>query len=103
MRLFFGRVLGRGVMATALVYGELRVQTGSIWPGVVLHTMCNAIATPLLVNGHLGFAGHSDVLFSPIPSSIITMLLFGVVGLLLLSQRRARKPLPANLASTRSA
>ncbi|MFC7479944.1 type II CAAX prenyl endopeptidase Rce1 family protein [Luedemannella flava] len=34
-----------GVTATAVVYGELRVRTGSIWPGVLLHSMCNAVAT----------------------------------------------------------
>ena len=76
-----------GVVATSLVYGELRVQTGSIWPGVLLHTMCNAVATPLLANGHLTFDGHGDVLASPVPSAIVTMLLFGVVGLVLLRRR----------------
>ena len=75
------------MVATSLVYGELRVQTGSIWPGVLLHTMCNAVATPLLANGHLTFSGHGDVLASPIPSAIVTMLLFGVIGLLLLRRR----------------
>jgi membrane protease YdiL (CAAX protease family) len=70
-----------GLMAASLVYGELRVRTGSIWPGVVLHSMSNAIVTPLIVNGHLRFDGHADVLFSPVPASIATMLLFGAAGL----------------------
>jgi membrane protease YdiL (CAAX protease family) len=76
-----------GVVATSLVYGELRIQTGSIWPGVLLHTMCNAVATPLLAHGHLTFRGHGDVLASPVPSAIATMLLFGVTGLFLLRRR----------------
>ncbi len=72
-----------GLMAAAVVYGQLRVRTGSIWPGVVLHSMSNAIVTPLIVNGHLRFDGHADVLFSPVPASIMTMLLFGAAALAL--------------------
>jgi membrane protease YdiL (CAAX protease family) len=76
-----------GVMATSLVYGELRIQSGSIWPGVLLHTMCNAVATPMLANGHLNFRGHGDVLASPVPSAIVTMVLFAIAGLILLRRR----------------
>lgn len=79
-------------LAAALVYGELRVRTGSIWPGVVLHSMTNAIATPLIVNGHLGFTGHADAWFSPIASSIVVMLLFGTAGLFLVSRRDRPEP-----------
>ena len=90
-----------GVVATSLVYGELRLQTGSIWPGVLLHTMCNAVATPLLANGHLTFSGHGDVLASPVPSAIVTMLLFGAVGLLLLRRRVRTEPPSAATSSAR--
>lgn len=72
-----------GLIAASIVYGELRVRTGSIWPGVLLHSVSNAIATPLLVNGHLGFAGAGDVFFSPVPSSLLTLVLFGLVGVFL--------------------
>lgn len=91
-----------GVTATAVLFGELRVQTGSIWPGIVLHTMSNALATPLLANGHLRFTGHSDVLFSPVPHSIGTMLLFGAAGVLLV-RRRNRRAAPAERAHADSA
>jgi membrane protease YdiL (CAAX protease family) len=94
-------LLVAGLMAASLLYGELRVRTGSIWPGVVLHSMSNAIVTPLLVNGHLRFAGHSDLLFSPVPTSVVTMLLFAAAGLLLISRRGARGPVPADLASVK--
>ena len=76
-----------GVVATALVYGELRVRTGSLWPPVVLHTMANAVATPLLVNGHLHFRGHADILFAPAPTAVVTMLLFGLAGMVLIRSR----------------
>lgn len=82
-----------GVTATSLVYGQMRISTGSIWPGVLLHSMCNAIATPLLVNGHVAFAGHSDAVFSPVPSSIIAMVLFAVAGLALIRLSGSREGL----------
>lgn len=93
--LLFAPLLVGGLMAASLVYGELRVRTGSIWPGWLLHGLSNAIATPLLVNGHLTFTGHGDVLASPVPSSIVTMALFIVVGLVL--ARRGR-PTPTTVA-----
>lgn len=75
------------VVAMSLLYGELRAQTGSIWPGVVLHSMANAVATPLLANGHLSFTRRGDVLFSPAPTGLITLALFAVAGLVLLRRR----------------
>jgi membrane protease YdiL (CAAX protease family) len=76
-----------GVVLLAIVLGELRVRTGSIWPGVVLHTLSGAIALPLLANGHLTFSGHADALVGIQPSSVASMLIFGVVALLLLKDR----------------
>jgi membrane protease YdiL (CAAX protease family) len=84
-----------GLTASAVLYGEVRVRTGSIWPGVVLHSVTNAIATPPLVNGHLGFSGHADALFSPIAGSILVMLLCGAAGRLLVSSRPVHRPEPA--------
>jgi len=76
-----------GVVALGVVLGELRVRTGSIWPGVLLHTLANAIATPLLANGHLTLDGHADALVGIQPSSVASMLIFGVIGWLLIRHR----------------
>jgi membrane protease YdiL (CAAX protease family) len=88
-----------GLMAASLVYGELRVRTGSIWPGVLLHSMANAIVTPLIVEGDLTFDGHADVLFSPVATSLVTTVLFAAAGVLLLRGPRtpaaAALPVPA--------
>ncbi len=80
-----------GAVALGLVLGELRVATGSIWPGVVLHTVANAVAIPLLANGHISFDGHADALVGVQPSSIATMLMFGAIGWVLV-RRRTRGP-----------
>ncbi|GAA3086525.1 hypothetical protein GCM10017600_35040 [Streptosporangium carneum] len=76
-----------GIVAAAVLYGEMRVRTGSIWPGVVLHTVDNALVTPLLLNGHLTFEGHGDALFGVAPNSVASILLFGGAGLVLLRRR----------------
>jgi membrane protease YdiL (CAAX protease family) len=76
-----------GVVAFGVVLGELRVQTGSIWPGVLLHTLGSAIAAPLLANGHLTLDGHADALVGIQPSSITSMLIFGAMGWLLIRHR----------------
>lgn len=76
-----------GTVVLAVVYGEMRLQTGSIWPGVLLHTVSSALATPLLINGHLRFDGHGDALLTVIPNSVASMLLFGGVGLYLYRRR----------------
>lgn len=89
-----------GTLALAVVLGELRVQSGSIWPGVLLHTLSGALAAPLLSDGHLTFYSHSDALFSPNANSIASMLTFALAGLVL--HRRASTAtthdMPRNLA-----
>jgi membrane protease YdiL (CAAX protease family) len=85
--LWFWPMFFVGVVLLAIVLGELRVRTGSIWPGVVLHTVGSAIAAPLLANGHLTFSGHADALVGIQPSSVASMLTFGVVALALLKHR----------------
>ena len=77
-----------GTIAIAVVYGEIRVRTGSIWPVVLMHSVSSAVATPLLVNGHLGFTGHGDALFSPVPSGFLAMVVAVGMGLFLLRRRQ---------------
>ncbi|MEU6412525.1 CPBP family intramembrane glutamic endopeptidase [Microbispora sp. NPDC046933] len=79
-----------GTVALAVLYGEMRLWTGSIWPGVVLHTVSNALSTPLLVDGHLRYRGHGDLLFGIAPGSLASVLLFGGAGLYL-HRRRVRQ------------
>jgi membrane protease YdiL (CAAX protease family) len=80
-----------GVLAVAVVFGELRLRTGSIWPGVLMHTIGGALVNSLILNGHLTYSGHGDALFSPAPNSLASIVALSLIGLLLL--RRADKPL----------
>lgn len=85
--LWFWPMFFVGVILLAIVLGELRVRTGSIWPGVVMHTVGGAIALALLANDHLTFKGHADALVGIGPSSFASMLVFGVGALSLLKDR----------------
>ncbi|WP_127932918.1 CPBP family intramembrane glutamic endopeptidase [Nonomuraea polychroma] len=81
-----------GIVALAVLYGEMRVRTGSIWPGVALHTVSNAISTPLLLHGHLRLEGHADVWVGIAPHAIASMVIFGGLGFHLYRRRIAERP-----------
>jgi membrane protease YdiL (CAAX protease family) len=93
----FVPVFFAGVFATAVVLGELRIRTGSIWPGVVMHTVSGAIIGTLLLDGHLDYVGHGDALFSPAPNSLASIVLLALIGLALM---RARHGEPSALAES---
>lgn len=80
-----------GTIAAAVVFGELRLRTGSIWPGVVMHTVNGAVVGTLILNGHLHYSGHGDALFSPASNSIASIVLLGLVGLALLPRRSSHQ------------
>jgi membrane protease YdiL (CAAX protease family) len=87
MTLFLPLMLA-GTMAASVLYGEVRARTGSIWPGVLMHSVCNAIATPLMVGGYLTFEGHSDAVFSPVAASVVLTTLTAAAGLALMHSRK---------------
>lgn len=90
-----------GTMAASVLYGEVRARTGSIWPGVLMHSVCNAIATPLMVGGYLTFEGHSDVLFSPVAGSVVLIVLTAAAGVALVYARKpatVRPPAPVGVS-----
>jgi hypothetical protein len=77
------------MIATTVILGEIRLRTGSIWPGVVMHTVGGAVVNTLIVDGYLRFTGHGDALFSPSPSSLAFLVVLGIIGALLLRQGRS--------------
>jgi membrane protease YdiL (CAAX protease family) len=70
-----------GVVPLSFVYGELRMLTGSVWPVVLLHTVSNAVADPLFLHGYLRIAPEADILLSPGPGSVISIVLNAAIGL----------------------
>ena len=81
-----------GTIAFAIVYGEIRMRTGTVWPAVLMHWIGNTVANTLLV----GYAGQDFVAFVPGKEwlgsfgveGLLMILLFGLLGGILYLQRR---------------
>ncbi|MEZ4728779.1 MAG: CPBP family intramembrane glutamic endopeptidase [Caldilineaceae bacterium] len=89
-------------MVLALVYGELRLRTGSVWPAIILHWVGNTIANTLLTGflgeGFVTLAPGKEYLGSIGAEGVLTLVLFGVLGIFLYRQRQQmlwRKSAPA--------
>ena len=78
-----------GTTLAGIVFGEIRLITGSTWPAWLMHMMSNVIILTLLVDGYLSVAKETEFLFTPSWEGIITMILITLTGLWLY-QRRAR-------------
>ena len=75
----------------ALLYGELRLISGSVWPVWLLHTLSNAFALPLLAGGFISLrADFSGVLFNPGVQGVVHSLIIGGIGLGLYSYRKQK-------------
>ena len=73
----------------ALVYGELRLLSRSVWPVWLLHVMANAISLPLLSAGCVILKpGIGGVLLSPGTEGVFHSILMGIIGLGLYFYRR---------------
>lgn len=87
--LFFP-MLFAGVIAMSLVYGEIRLLTGSVWPLLLLHTVSNAVGSPLLLHDFIRVVPGSDIVVSPAPGSIVSIVLNCAVGLGLYRFRKGK-------------
>lgn len=88
-----------GTVVSAVLYGEIRLRTGTLWPAVLMHWVGNTLANTLL----LGADGGGFVEFAPgrvwIGSfgveGVLMMLIFGVLGgVLYVSRRKHHLPQP---------
>ncbi|MFC2023170.1 type II CAAX prenyl endopeptidase Rce1 family protein [Chloroflexota bacterium] len=81
-----------GTIISAIVYGEIRIRTGSVWPAVLMHWVGNTLANTLLA----GFAGAGFVslvsgrawLGSFGVEGVLVIALFGLLGISLYLRRR---------------
>ena len=76
-----------GLFPTALVYGELRLKTGSLWPAYLAHNMTNAISAQLIINGFVKFSPNAQFIFSPNLDGFLMMAFFWGIGLWMLRQQ----------------
>jgi membrane protease YdiL (CAAX protease family) len=65
---------------TAILFGELRLLSKSVWPVFILHAIINGLSMPLLLSGFITLNGTLGIIFSPTNDGIVTSILLGVAG-----------------------
>lgn len=84
-----------GTIVFAVVYGEIRIRTGTVWPAVLMHWVANTFANTLLI----GSAGEEFISFVPGKEwlgsfgveGVLMIVLLGLFGGVLYLKRRGRK------------
>jgi membrane protease YdiL (CAAX protease family) len=78
-----------GLFPTSLVFGELRLKTGSLWPAYIAHNITNALSAQLIIEGFIKFKPGAELIFSPNLDGFLMMGLFWGIGLWMLKRRTA--------------
>lgn len=76
-----------GTTVIAVVYGEIRLRTGSVWPAVVMHASGNAIAAGLLDGNVLVQIETTPWIFSPGIDGLVVLAASAFAAVVLLSNR----------------
>jgi len=77
-----------GIIPTAIVYGELRARTNSVWPAVLIHMSANIFFDALVTQKFFSFSsGLAELIFSPALLGIVVVGLNTAVGLWLYRTR----------------
>jgi membrane protease YdiL (CAAX protease family) len=77
-----------GIFPTALVYGELRRKTGSLWPAWLAHNVTNIISAQIVTGGFAKLNGApAEVFFMPAPGGLVMMILFLAIGIWMLRKQ----------------
>lgn len=70
-----------GLITSAILHGELRLATGSLWPPLILHCMGNGITLALLQDGLVKMSGRAKVVFAPgMAGGLLSILLTALAG-----------------------
>lgn len=81
-----------GIFPTALVLGELRLKTDSLWPAWLAHNVTNVLSAQLVTEGFIRLTNPAaEILFEPGGGGVVMMVLFTLVGIWMLSNKRQDK------------
>jgi hypothetical protein len=84
------------MFAFAILYSEIRILTGSVWPAVLMHCITNSFGHPLAAD-YLTIAPGYDTLVSA--SGLFMIVFIGLLGIAL-NRRRMRKASPDSLSKS---
>jgi len=83
-----------GTIVFAVVYGEIRIRTGSVWPAVLMHWIGNTFANTLLIGsahgGFVSFVPGKEWLGSFGVEGVLMIAFFGLLGGVLYLRRRGQ-------------
>lgn len=77
-----------GIICQSVVYGEIRLATGSVWPAWVMHTIGNTLGNTLLLSGFVQLGRGKELWFSPGAEGVISMILMFAIGYWLHQRRK---------------
>jgi membrane protease YdiL (CAAX protease family) len=69
-----------GAMAASIVYGEIRIRTGSMWPAWLMHTAGAVTVGGVFAAGTLRFREGMEIFFAPAHEGVLMMVLFAGAG-----------------------
>ena len=85
---YFVPLLLVGTFSQSVVYGEIRLATGSVLPAWVMHTIGNGIGNTLLLSGFIQLGSGRELVFSPGAEGVISIILMFAVGYWLHQRRK---------------
>jgi len=78
-----------GIIPTAILYGELRLRTNSVWPALIMHLTANVFFDALILQKFFGFSSmSSELLFAPGLYGIVIIAINFAAGFWLYRQPR---------------
>jgi membrane protease YdiL (CAAX protease family) len=77
-----------GTIAASIVYGEIRLLTGSVWPSILMQTAGGTFIGTLVLGNFVSTRGGMDFLFAPAMEGGLIIVLFVLVGLWINRVRR---------------
>jgi membrane protease YdiL (CAAX protease family) len=69
-----------GITASAILYGEIRILTVSVWPAVLMHTVSNILITTLLLGDYIEMSNQAEILFTPGMEGILSIVVITLMG-----------------------
>jgi membrane protease YdiL (CAAX protease family) len=85
---YFVPLLLVGTFSQSVVYGEIRLATGSVLPAWVMHTVGNTIGNTLLLSNFVQLTSGRELWVSPGAESVISIFLMFAVGYWLHQRRK---------------
>ncbi len=76
----FAPLLMGGIVVMALVHGQLRQASGSVWPVVVAHGLGNALAHPLVVSDDALAAFSHPAVLATRPENLLFIAIWALIG-----------------------